>query len=182
MKKDIRYTWVTDPDYAASLASQIGENYDFILDPKNPDYIFASQDIFMNPEAMSEFRYYKDQKEKPYIYIFFADECATPDMNIFDYAISFDDNFNVDDRCMRYYRGTYGLSNVDEAIKNPMQYLAEKTKFCNFIYSNANAHPMRDNLFHKITEYKKVDSLGPHLNNCENHSPRAMHRTGMRHQ
>ena len=37
--------------------------------------------------------------------------------------------------------------------------------FCNFLYSNAEAHPMRDALFYRISEYKRVDSLGRHLNN-----------------
>jgi len=40
-------------------------------------------------------------------------------------------------------------------------------KFCNFIYSNPDAHHRRDELFYLISKYKKVDSLGRHLHNTD---------------
>jgi hypothetical protein len=42
---------------------------------------------------------------------------------------------------------------------------AEKSRFCNFIYSNADAHPFRAELFHRLCQYRKVDSAGSFLNN-----------------
>lgn len=33
------------------------------------------------------------------------------------------------------------------------------------MYSNANAHPNRDRLFYVISEYKRIDAIGSHLNN-----------------
>jgi len=173
MKKDIRYTYISEIDNTAWIVRDIREDYHFITDTKNPNYIFVSHDVFTNRELMQEFKYYKSQKENSSIYIFFPLECIAPDMNIFDYAICLDDKFQVDDRCMRMPTLKFQFP-VEDIISKPMskQYLSEKTKFCNFIYSNANAHPMRDDIFHKITEYKKIDSLGSHLNNCKNDSLR----------
>ena len=40
----------------------------------------------------------------------------------------------------------------------------EKTEFCNFVFSNPNAH-LRNNLFSKLSQYKRVDSGGKAYNN-----------------
>jgi hypothetical protein len=48
--------------------------------------------------------------------------------------------------------------------KDPDKILAEKTRFCNFIYSNAQAKE-RIEFFHLLNEYKRVDSAGKVLNN-----------------
>jgi hypothetical protein len=42
-----------------------------------------------------------------------------------------------------------------------------KQEFCNFIYSNPNAHPIRDEFFHLLSKYKKVHSAGRHLTNVD---------------
>lgn len=41
----------------------------------------------------------------------------------------------------------------------------EDREFCNFIYSNPNAHPFRDEFFLELSNLQRVDSLGLHLNN-----------------
>jgi hypothetical protein len=40
-------------------------------------------------------------------------------------------------------------------------------RFCNFIYSNNKADPIRDNFFHLLNGKKAVDSLGRHLKNSD---------------
>ena len=40
----------------------------------------------------------------------------------------------------------------------------EKTRFCNFVFSNPNA-PLRNQLFYDLSDYKQVDSGGRALNN-----------------
>ena len=45
--------------------------------------------------------------------------------------------------------------------------VASKTKFCNFIYTNAMAHPCRDALYFAISKYRHEDSLGRQLQNCD---------------
>lgn len=176
MKKDIRYSWIGQAygDYTTIFRDRAGEKYNFIFDHQNPDYIFANHEIFISSDLMQKLVDYKKKKEKA-VYIFIAIECLSPDMNIFDYAISFDDDFKLDDRYARILTietAGYSPCGIDDKVENPIQSLSEKTKFCNFIYSNSNAHPTRDELFHKISEYKKVDSLGAHLSNCEKHHSR----------
>jgi hypothetical protein len=40
-----------------------------------------------------------------------------------------------------------------------------KPNFCNFIYTNGESHPSRDEFFATLSRYRKVDSAGSHLNN-----------------
>lgn len=151
MKKDIKYTWIgSHQDYISFFSPEIKEEYNLIIDSIEPDYVFVDHNIFLSQTLMQKLQYYKTQREKSSILIFLGIECVFPDMNIFDYAISLDDNFTLDDRCIRTpalklanYTGIF-----DEVIEKPMQSLSAKTKFCNFIYSSSDAHPMRDNIFH----------------------------------
>ena len=41
----------------------------------------------------------------------------------------------------------------------------EKRKFCSFVVSNADAKPIRQHFFEKLSDYKKVDSGGRFMNN-----------------
>jgi hypothetical protein len=41
----------------------------------------------------------------------------------------------------------------------------ESRKFCNFIYTNSNCHPFRDQFFHRLNLHRRVDAPGSHLNN-----------------
>ena len=61
------------------------------------------------------------------------------------------------------YDKTGGYDNA--VMPDLIGHLDKPVAFCNFLYSNAEAHPMRDALFYSISEYKRVDSLGRHLNN-----------------
>lgn len=128
-----------------------------------PDYVIATEHIYTNKSFYKQYKKYVSQGA---IIIFITGECMTPDLNICDYAVSFDRHLQIDDRVGRkptLYFFTQSLFN--EYINMPVteDLLRAKTKFCNFMYS----HPFktRDELFYKISEYKKVDSIGKHLNN-----------------
>jgi hypothetical protein len=105
--------------------------------------------------------------------VFLAGEAIFPDMNVFDYAIAFDRDLSFRDRIGRIPRLDFHSESVfapDDFLSArpralPEEILARKERFCDFIYSNPDAHPARDALFRKLSEYKRVDSLGPHLNN-----------------
>lgn len=112
------------------------------------------------------------------IRIFFCGEAVYPDLNLFDYARCFDDFDAARILPFFYIKYQYSkakdsiLSSVIDTVKNvgnvnAKTILSMKTKFCNFIYGNALAHPMRDKLFYALSKYKKVDSLGAHLKNVE---------------
>lgn len=149
------------------------ERFEFVYDECDPDCIVATEQLYTDPKAMDDFaRLYNPRR----ILIFYAGECISPDMNIFDYAVSFDRRFVLSDRVVRrptlsFFRKNV-FSRLDVGCADPDGELRRKTGFCNFIYSNPTAHPRRDQLFHLLSSYKRVDSLGPHLNNCDNRTTR----------
>ena len=149
--------------------------------PESPDYLFSSEHIYKNYKYFKTLKYLMKKNSKM-INIFLGMELLEPDLNVFDYAIAYDSDFKVNDRIHHLIPSLfYNEIQNDETnlydIKNEISFDDAKEsvterKFCNFIYSNGKAHPYRDNLFYKISEYKRVDSLGKHLNNMGNKSTR----------
>lgn len=138
------------------------------------DYFFAD-DLIYYPSNNDDFNKLVNMNPAT-IRIFFTGEAVYPDLNLFDYARCFDDfdtNRILPFVYIKYQHSkaqtAYGWEAID-AVKNCANIKAmlhNKTKFCNFIYSNALAHPMRDKLFYALSKYKKVDALGTHLKNVE---------------
>ena len=103
-------------------------------------------------------------KNKASLVVLFLGEAIEPDFNIADYAIGFSlldyrGRYVHLPNPLTYFKNSFLVSSFNDCV------IDSKTQFCNFIYSNANAHPRRDELFHIINNYKHVDSLGHHLNN-----------------
>ena len=84
-----------------------------------------------------------------------------PDLNVFDYCLSFD---HLDHP--RHYRFPLAMSGNLERPHDwdAQQLLAQKTRFCNFVFSNPSCR-RRNEFFHKLSRYKRVDSGGRCLNN-----------------
>lgn len=143
--------------------------FNFEWSPTRPDYLIASEHVYTNKAIYKEFK-----KLFPLagVVIFYAAEAMSPDFNLFDYAIGFDGNLKNGDRFVQLpppyimFRGflpqQFNEISTDEEALN---LLSEKKRFCNFLYSNWMAHPNRDKLFYILSSYKRVDSLGKHLNN-----------------
>ena len=129
-------------------------------DASAPDVLIASEWIYYKRRYFKEFvRLY----ERSGVRLAYLGEALEADFNIFDYAVGFSNRHGGDSRFVRllpplemYWR--FFPQGLDGDIP-------EKKGFCNFLYSNSEAHPMRDELFRSISTYKKVDSLGKHLNN-----------------
>lgn len=158
-KKEIKVQYVgfwNGFDFNKSRIHQILEkNYNVIISDK-PDYVFCS--IFNN-----EFLKYEDA-----IRIFYCGENITPDFNLYDYAIAFDQIQFGD----RYFRLPNYLANLkyEEDLKNVnnrrnSNYLDDKRKFCCIVCSNGNADKMRQTIVDEISKYKIVDSGGRYRNN-----------------
>jgi hypothetical protein len=97
------------------------------------------------------------------IKIFYSGENISPDFNLCDYGIG-SAHLNFEDRYIRLPNFiTYGTQPIYECIKNRVS--LPKIKFCNFIYSNPDADPNRDEFYHLLSKYKHIDSAGKHLNN-----------------
>lgn len=151
----------------------LSQKYNFEWHPNSPDYLIVSEHIYTNEKYNRLFK--NIIKRKRIVTIFYAGEAITPDFNIFDYAISFDSDLSNADRHTLLPPPFIMFSGFVKETENRICNLTEakdllhhKTKFCNFLYSNWNSHPNRDKLFYLISKYKKVDSLGKHLNNMDN--------------
>lgn len=155
--------------YSALQLENIDElEYEFIWDADNPQFIVVTDLIYTNAMIRREFsRMYNNHV----VTIFRASECVAPDLNLFDYAICFDDSIGegrVISHVQRDFYQEYIIKRENEFEYNialAKEALLNKTGFCNFIYSNPNGHKNRENIFHALNEYKRIDSLGAFLNN-----------------
>ena len=131
--------------------SLLSESYSVRLTPENPDYLIYSC-------------YGSNFLKYDCIRIFYTGENLVPDFNLCDYAIGFH-KLNFSDRYIRYPNFAFienqfaQLTGIDPKFKNTKEY------FCNFIYANAEANPIRDQFFQELSKYKMVNSPGSHLNN-----------------
>jgi len=149
------------------LDTSVGES--LVWDEEAPDILFASEWIYYRSDIFRKFRRLYD---KSGLKVAFWGEALEPDYNLFDYCVGFSDSLEADPGFIRL-PSPFDMFNAFVGKKvNPLAgpeearaELARKTGFCSFLYSNPMANPMRDKLFHKISKYKRVDSLGLHLNN-----------------
>lgn len=140
-----------------------------IWDSENPDILFASEWIYNKKSAFEKF---KKLWSRSKVKVMYAGEAIEPDFNLFDYFIGFSDKCRMGDRFIRILSPLDMFSgfihtkiNVVSSPEEAAACLKQKRGFCNFLYSNSHAHPRRDQLFYELSSYKKVDSLGRHLNN-----------------
>ena len=120
-----------------------------IVPSDDPDYLVYS--VF-GGEHVFNHRYDRCVK------ILWTGESVRPNFNICDYALSFD--YSDDSRNLRWPLFALGAPAL---VRPPVIYveriLAEKTLFCNFLYSNANCQK-RIEFFNRLSRYKRVDSGG----------------------
>lgn len=109
--------------------------------------------------------------EGNFIRILYASEHVKPDMNKCDWAFSscFEEEI-MNPRHMRlpidrmggYELDNFGVPPVKKRI-NIEKIKKEKTKFCNFLYSQDV--PARNNFFKELSKYKHIDAPGRCMNN-----------------
>lgn len=122
-----------------------------------PDYVISSV-------------YSKDFMKYECVRILYTGENICPDFNLFDYAIGFE-HLDFGDRYLRF--PNYLMNPLYENDINLMlskhlvtlEGINDKTEFCDFVYSNQNADPIREKMFYKLNEYKRVNSGGKFMNN-----------------
>jgi hypothetical protein len=141
-------------DYDNIFHRILSEKYDIEIDNHSPDFLIYS--VFGNSHES-----FKNCKK-----IFYTGENRRPDFTKCDYAITFD---HLDDS--RHHR--FPLSAIiliEKGIKEFSKDIdfesikRKKSKFCNFVFSNPGGS-FRNNLFHKLSKYKRVDAGGAVLNN-----------------
>lgn len=106
--------------------------------------------------------------------ILWLGENLRPDFNLYDYAIG-PDWMEYEDRFC--HLPWYCLPNqetvVAEALekhKHPDAYYQDRA-FCNYVVSNYGANPLREEVFHALSAYKRVDSGGRSHNNLPDGQP-----------
>ena len=146
-------------------------SFDVRKDPKQADFIGITG--FSNYSNV--FRLCETYRDK--IIIARCGEACSIDYNLIDYAIGFDEQ-KIGDRHFRPFITCCWLfpdwESKLSAPKDPeviKKLATQKSRFCNFIYSNSKAHPNRDSFFRLLSEYKKVESSGKHLNNQKDELP-----------
>lgn len=99
-------------------------------------------------------------------------EAIAPNLNLFDYHIGFDP-FGEDGRVLEAsYLFSYRAS-LDDLSPDYFSGAPDgKSGFCSYIYSHGEGHPYRIQLFSRLSAYKKVNSIGKHLNNTPCDIPR----------
>lgn len=158
--KEIKIRFEVENCFKEFLMEKFSDKYKFVISD-NPEYV-----IFGASSLYKCFRY-------DCIRILILGENIRPDFNLFDYACGFD-KLDFGDRYLYYplycnvrYREETFLAMNKHLRAEEMFH--KKDKFCNFIVSNGNnVASIREDFFHTLNQYSKVDSAGTFLNNMPN--------------
>ncbi len=140
----------------------LSQQYDqIIIDDNEPDILFYS--CFRHGKPLKDF-----QKIYPKaLIIFYTGENKRPDFDRCDLSLTFDWSKNLKNYRLPLYFMRKERILTAAGLRLPgtgQQILAQKKGFCCFLVSNRRGH-QRNKLFHKLSEYKQVDSGGRFLNN-----------------
>jgi alpha(1,3/1,4) fucosyltransferase len=130
----------------------LGEKYEIELSDQ-PDVL-----IYSCYGSKESFRRYRCTR------IYYASENERPNFSDCDYAFTFDYNDHPNHYRLPLYAAYYDIHRLIKPALDPRQILAEKTRFCNFVYSNKYCR-FRNDFFHQLSKYKHVDSGGLLFNN-----------------
>lgn len=131
------------------------------VESDEPDFVICS------PGTLGQSLKYKCVR------IWITGENIRPDFNLVDYAIGFDD-MHYGDRYLQLplYVFGYRINTKRALVKHEGidREWALNREFCDWIVSNGNAAAKeREEIFHKLSEYKTVNSGGKYLNNLPDH-------------
>lgn len=130
---------------------------------------FVDVEVSEEPEYLFYGPHGKKHLDYSCIRIFWQQEELEPDFTVCDYAIGFFDMSYYD----RYlYLPVFAYPNYKDTFERVLSRETQekrrsqnKTKFCNFIYSNGLGDPFREKVFFALCQYKQIDSAGRYLNN-----------------
>ena len=154
-EKRVHFVDCCDDGIRDKVCPILEQHFTLIFDSVNPEYVFYSA-------------YGEEHLAYDCIRIFITGENITPNFTICDYAIGFD-HLHFLDRYLRYPLYLFYEADVQTAAKKhesiTQSTLKSKSRFCNFVVSNGNADPYREQVFYALNAYKRVDSGGRYLNN-----------------
>ena len=127
-------------------------------------------EICDDPDFLIYFSYSNNFRNYRCMRIFWTGENAWPDFTECDYAFTF--NFCNHPNHFRvpiYSRDDHHVVESKDGL-DPRKVLAEKTGFCNFVYSNKHC-VARNRFFRELSKYKQVDAGGKLFNNVGGRVP-----------
>jgi len=153
----------THEHLANFFQSILSSRYDIELDNDNPDYLIFGDDNFGQQN--------KRFSKKDCIKIFYTGENRRPENFDCHYAISFDHNYMTwHYRLPLFVIYMWSLEHIHKSnydynyIFDPE--VKEKTNFASFVVGNPNCK-QRNDFFHLLSMYKKVDSAGKLFKNID---------------
>lgn len=162
MKKTIKLSFTDTNDQIASFfVSILSQKYDVVIDHVSPTYLifgdrnFGENNLTYDPNKVIKI-FYTGENQRPWDYQA-------------HYAISFDHIENEKQYRLPLYviydfdNARKGLPNIETFSRKPED-VKEKTGFCSFVVRNPNCQK-RNDFYHKLSQYKKIDSGGPLFNN-----------------
>lgn len=147
--------WTGFQPQNSDLVTALSKSCDVVIDPYDPEILVFSC-------------FGMDHLNYDCVKIFVTGENLVPDFNLCDYAIGFH-HLTFEDRYLRRCNfSADDLFKTATAIRETVVNTdLTARRFCNFIYSNKKADPIRDRFFHLLNGKKAVDSLGRHLKNSD---------------
>ena len=162
MKKTIKLGFTdTNTQIANFFVAILSQKFDILIDHDNPDYLifgdrnFGENNLKYDPNKVTKI-FYTGENQRPWDY-----QCH--------YAISFDHIENEKMYRLPLYV-IYDYNNLVQRIPSFVTYrrseddIEKKQGFCSFVVRNPNCE-RRNQFFHKLNQYKKIDSGGPLFNN-----------------
>jgi hypothetical protein len=141
----------------------LSRQYDIERDDENPEYLIFGDRNFGTNNMQPKYRHDKCVR------IFFTGENQRPAHYDCHYSISFDHENRNNYRLPLFVIYDWdnkrkGIANSDNCDRDIMDIMGKPREFCSFVVKNGGCE-MRNNFFHKLSQYKKVDSAGPLFNN-----------------
>lgn len=125
-----------------------------VMISENPDFYLFTHSYYNGQRDYLKYNCHR---------VFFGFENIRADWNICDYVLDFD-FYKNNPRHKRFPLWTAGWSLNNLTSPKDLNFFKRKEKFCCMLVSNAKAKE-RIAFFHKLSQYKKVDSAGRFLNN-----------------
>lgn len=110
-------------------------------------------------------------QDRGQIRVFLGREAVSPDLNVFDYAVSFDQTL-TGDRTFRphtllAFEHDLSFGDLNRGQDVDVEEFFARRGFCDFIYSNHRGHSMRQEIFHRLSSrFDGVGSYGSFLRNA----------------
>lgn len=162
MKSKLKLGFADTHEHIATFFYNVlARRYEIELDHENPDFLIFGDENFGTDNTKFS--------RKDVTKIFYTGENRRPEKYDCDYAISFDHNLNNwHYRLPLFVVYMWAIEHIHKA-KYKYEYIFEpqikqKTSFASFVVSNPKCQ-QRNDFFHSLSEYKKVDSGGKLFNN-----------------